>query len=328
MRIHISLFVLICLLAATAVAQWSGNRPGIISQAGDRGSAVLRGQISSDAPIAESLTVELVGQRPGGTLTASIEGGGGFEFQGVPPGAYQLRLTGASGTVVYEESVFINAGYQNLSIQVPAKPKPGGSSDATVSVRQLLHKVPAEAQKEFSKGRAASIKGDQPSALDHFQKAVKLDPQFADAFNGIGMTNAALGQLPQAADQFQKAIDLVPDHPGAAANLSIVLCKLKQYHEAGEMARRALKLNPGLLKLRYVLGISLVNEGGDKVEALDNLERATEEVPRAHLLVAKILVDSGRREDAARHLEDYLHLSSADDGNRPAVEKWLEQIRR
>ena len=325
MRIHISLFVLICLLAATAVAQWGGNRPG---HSGDRDSGFVRGQISSDGATAGSLTVELVGQGPGGTISASIEGAGGFEFHGVPPGTYQLRLTGAAGAVVYEESVFVNGGYQNLSIQVPAKSKAPGSSDATVSVRQLQHKVPAEAQKEFSKGNAASIKGDQPSALDHFQKAARLDPEFADAFNGIGMTDAALGQLPQAADQFQKAIDLVPDHPGAAANLSIVLCKLKQYHEAGEMARRALKLNPGLLKLRYVLGISLVNEGGDKVEALNNLQRATEEVPRAHLLVAKILADSGRREDAARHLEDYLRSSPTDDRDRPAVEKWLEQIRR
>jgi tetratricopeptide (TPR) repeat protein len=328
MRIHISLLVLIGLLAATAVAQWGGNRPGITSHPGDRDSGVVRGQISSDGPIAGSLTVELVGQGPAGTISASMEGAGGFEFHGVAPGAYQLRLTGAAGTVVYEEPVFVNAGYQNLSVQVPAKSKTAGSTDATVSVRQLRHKVPAEAQKEFSKGSAASIKGDQRLALDHFQKAVTLDPEFADAFNGIGMSYAALGQLPEAADQFQRAIDLVSDHPGAAANLSIVLCKLKHYHEAGEMARRALRLNPGLLKLRYVLGISLVNEGGDKVEALDNLRRATEEVPRAHLLVAKILAETGQREDAAQHLQDYLRLSPADDRDRPAVKEWLEQLRR
>jgi superkiller protein 3 len=299
-----------------------------MSHPGDRDSGVVRGQISSDGPIAGSLSVELVGQGPAGIISASMEGAGGFEFHGVAPGAYQLRLTGAAGTVVYEEPVFVNAGYQNLSIQVPAKSKTAGSTDATVSVRQLQHKVPADAQKEFSKGNAASIKGDQPRALDHFQKAVTLDPEFADAFNGIGMSYAALGKLPEAADQFQKAIDLVSDHPGAAANLSIVLCKLNHYHEAGEMARRALRLNPGLLKLRYVLGISLVNEGGDKVEALDNLRRATEEVPRAHLLVAKILAETGQREDAAQHLEDYLRLSPADDRDRPAVKEWLEQLRR
>lgn len=328
MRIHISLLGLVCLLAATALAQWGGNRPGIMSHPGDRDSGIVHGQISSDGPIAGSLTVELVGQGSAGAISTPMEGAGRFEFYGVAPGAYQLRLTGAAGTVVYEEPVFVNGGYQNLSIQVPAKSKTGGSTDATVSVRQLQHKVPAEAQKEFNKGSAASIKGDQPRALDHFQKAVRLDPEFADAFNGIGMGYAALGQLPQAADQFQKAIDLVSDHPGAAANLSIVLFKLKHYHEAGEMARRALKLNPGLLKLRYVLGVSLVNGDGDKVEALENLKRATEEIPGAHLLVAKILAETGRREDAARHLEDYLRSSPAGDLDRSAVEVWLEQLRQ
>ena len=328
MRIHTSLPGLICLLASTAVAQWGGNRPGTMSHAEDRDSGVVRGQISSDGPIVGPLTVELVGQGPAGSISASIEGAGGFAFHGVAPGTYQLRLTGAAGAVVYEEPVFVNPGYQNLSVQVPAKSKTTPTVDATVSVRQLQHKVPADAQKEFNKGKAASIKGDQPGALDHFQKAAKLDPEFADAFNGIGMTYAALGQLAPAADQFQKAIDLVPDHPSAAANLGFVLCKLQHYHEAVEMARRALKLNPGLLKLRYVLGISLVNEGGDKIEALDNLQRATQEVPRAHLLVAKILIETGRREDAARHLEDYLRLSRDGDRDRAAVEEWLKQLRR
>jgi tetratricopeptide (TPR) repeat protein len=328
MRIHTSLLGLICLLAANADGQWGGNRPGTMSYPGDRGTAVVHGQITSDGPITGSLTVELIGQGYANAITASMESAGGFEFDGVAPGAYQLRLTGVAGTVIYEESVFINGGPQTLSIQVPAKPRTKGSSDATVSIRQLQHKVPAEAQREFGKGSAASVKGDQPSALDHFQKAAKLDPQFADAFNGAGTTYAVLGQLQQAEDQFQKAIDLVPDHPEAAANLSIVLCKLEHYREAGEMARRALKLNPGLLKLRYVLGISLVNEGGDKIEALDNLQRATVEMPGAHLLVAKILVETGRREDAAQHLENYLHSAPADDVRRQAVEVWLEQLRR
>jgi cytochrome c-type biogenesis protein CcmH/NrfG len=82
------------------------------------------------------------------------------------------------------------------------------------------------------------------------------------------------------------------------------------------------------LKLRYVLGVSLVNGDGDKVEALENLKRATEEIPGAHLLVAKILAETGRREDAARHLEDYLRSSPAGDLDRSAVEAWIEQLRQ
>jgi tetratricopeptide (TPR) repeat protein len=329
MRLYISVIGLLSLLAATAFGQRAGNRSiGANSYEGDRDCGVVRGQVSSDSPIVGLLTVELLSTGHAATISASLEPGGGFELHGVPPGAYQLRLTGAAGTTIYEGPVFINGGYQNLSIQVPEKPMTVQSRDATVSIRQLQHKVPADARKEFDKGRAASIKGDRASALDHFQKAVVLDPGFADAFNNIGMTYAAFDQLQPAADQFQKAIDLVPDHPGAVANLSIVLCKLQHYREAGEMARRALKVNPGLLKLRYVLGISLINEGGNNVEALDNLKRATVEVPGAHLLVAKILAEDGRREDAAQHLEDYLRSSPAGDQDRPAVEVWLRQLRR
>ena len=329
MRIHISLLGLISLCAATGVAQLGGNRSiGATSYPGDRDSGVVRGQISSDSLFVGPFTVELVSIGHAGAISASLEPSGGFEFHGVAPGQYQLRLTGAAGAVVHEEPVFINGGYQNISIQMPSKAKVGRSSDATVSIRQLQHKVPGEARKEFGKGQAASTKGDQSNALDHFQKAARLDPEFADAFNGIGVTYAALGQLQQAADQFQKAIDLVPDHPGAAANLSIILCKLAHYREAGDMARRALKLDPALLKVRYVLGLSLVTEGGDKAEALDNLQRAAAEVPKAHLLVAKILAETDRRQDAVKQLEDYLRSSPANDLDRQKVEEWLVQLRQ
>ena len=94
------------------------------------------------------------------------------------------------------------------------------------------------------------------------------------------------------------------------------------------MARRALKLDPGLLKVRFVLGMSLVSDGGDKAEALDNLQRAAVEIPKAHLLVAKILADTNRREDAAKQLQDYLSSSPADDLNRQRIEVWLEELRR
>jgi tetratricopeptide (TPR) repeat protein len=328
MRICISLLGLISLFAATAVAQRGGNRSiGLMSYPGDR-DGVVRGQISSDNPLVGLLTVELLSPGHAGSISGSLEPGGGFEFDGVAPGQYQLRLTGAAGAVIHEETVFISGSYQNLSIQLPGKPKVGPSGDATVSIRQLQHKVPGEAQREFGKGQAASTKGDQSNALNHFRKAATLDPEFADAFNGVGVTYAALGQLQQAADQFQKAIDLVPEHPAAAANLSIALCKLAHYHEAAEIARRALKLDPGLLKIRYVLGISLVTEGGNKAEALDNLQRAAAEIPKAHLLAAKLLAEADRRQDAVKHLEDYLRSLPANDLDRHTVEEWLVQLRQ
>jgi Tfp pilus assembly protein PilF len=317
------------LLAATAFAQWGGNRAGGNDpSAGDR-SSTLHGQVFCDNAMTGRLTVELTPSSRGGSFRADIEGDGRFEFRGLAPGEYQLELTGVAGTVIYEEPVVITGGYQNLSIQVPASKNAQGKA-GTVSIHQLMHKAPPEAQKEFEKGQSATAKGDPAIALEHFRRAVAIDPEFADAFNGMGSAYAALGQFQEAADQFGKAIDLVPDHPFAVANLSIALCKLARFGEAIQAARRALQLDPGLIKVRFVLGFSLARDGGDQAEALDNLLRAAPEFPQAHLVAAKILIDFGRREEAAEHLEAFLRTPFANESeeDRQKAELWLTQLRQ
>jgi tetratricopeptide (TPR) repeat protein len=332
MRICSSCALLSIVPVAVGLAQWAGDRslraeqpPGVGSDLGDRNGSI-HGQISSENVFMGSLTVELsIPSRPG-LVKASVEDGS-FDFRGLTPGQYELQLSGAAGQIVYEESVLVTGGRQYLTISVPAKNNVS-KSDATVSIRQLQHKVPSEAQKEFAKGKRAAKKSQHALALDHFGKATQIDPEFSAAFNSAGVSEVELGHFKEASDQFQKAVNLVPDYPEALANLSVALCKLEQYREASEVARRAVKLDPRLLMVRYVLGLSLANVGGNQAEALDNLQRAATEVPKAHLLAAKILAETDRRTDAAKQLEDYLRSSPADGADRQKIETWLEQLRK
>jgi tetratricopeptide (TPR) repeat protein len=333
MRICFPCALLSILPAAVGLAQWSGDRPlrgeqrsGVGSDLGD-GNGSIHGQISSENLIVGPLTVELSTPSRPGIIKAPVDGGS-FEFVGVTPGQYELQLSGAAGQIVHEESLLVTGGRQYLTISIPAKTKVGKSDGATVSIRQLQHKVPSEAQKEFAKGKTASKKGEHALALDHFRKAIQIDPEFLEAFNSAGASEMELGHFNEAAEQFQKAVDLVPDYPVALGNLSAALCKLGHYREAAEVARRTLKLDPLLLKVRYVLGLSLATVGGNQAEALDNLQRAATEIPAAHLLAAKILVETDRRGDAAKQLEDYLRSPAVEGVERPKVEAWLEQLRR
>lgn len=316
--------------AAVGLAQGPGDRPlrseQIPGMGSDDRSGSVYGQVSSENVIVGALTVELSIPNRQGVTKTSVEGGS-FEFRGLTPGQYELQLSGAAGQIVHEESILVTGGRQYLTIDIPAKTNVGKSDGATVSIRQLQHKVPSEAQKEFGKGKTASNKGDPALALGHFRKATEIDPEFSQAFNSAGVSHMGLGHFEQAADQFQKAVDLVPDYPAALANLSVALCRLEHYREAADVARRALKMNPDLMKIRYVLGFSLVSVGGNQAEALDNLQRAATEMPSARLLAAKILVETDRRADAAKQLEDYLHSSAADSPDRQKIEAWLEQLR-
>src|SRR5207253_969361 len=143
-------------------------------------------------------------------------------------------------------------------------------------------KVPRQAQKAYDKGRQAALKGDQHAAEGFFQQAVDADPEFVDAHNELGASEVALGELPAAVEQFQKALNLVPEHRLALPNLSIVLAKLKRFHEAGEVARRALLVLPGEARMHYILALSLLAENKQTTEALNNLHRASTEIPKAH----------------------------------------------
>ncbi|HLH42801.1 MAG TPA: tetratricopeptide repeat protein [Bryobacteraceae bacterium] len=315
-------------LAGTALAQWAGSRPGgDLSAMGRNG--IVRGEVVSDAPIVGLLTVELISPGHGATFQTEVQGDGRFQFSGLEPGQYDLRVTGRAGTLLHEEMVVIGGGNQNLTIQLGGV-KLSKTNAGTVSIHQLTHKIPPKAQKEFEEGQSASRKGGWSSALKHYQEAAAIDPEFADAYAEMGSAYAALGQLARAAEQYGKAVELAPDHNTAVANLSIVLCELKRYHEAAALARRALRLRPTMTELHYVLGVSLAEEGGDPPEALANLLRSASEFPEAHLLAAKILIDLNRRSEAIEHLERYLHSSPAgqEPDARQEAEMWLAQLQQ
>jgi len=242
---------------------------------------------------------------------------------------HDLRVVGQGGTVVYQNTVVIANASQPLTIHIPTPP-PNASRSASnsISVRELSHKIPPAALKAYTRGATAAAKQDNVHAAEAFREAIAIDPELVDAYNALGAAEVALGDLPHAAEDFQKAIDLVPDHQLALPNLSIVLAKMGRAHEAVETSRRALKAVPGSCQVQYVLAVSLLMDNGDPEEALENLERAAAEVPKARLLAANVLWQLGRRDEAIRQVQQYLRDSPSDDSGRPKAEALLLQLQQ
>jgi tetratricopeptide (TPR) repeat protein len=325
----VGIFFLGLILQVAVDAQWPENSP-LDQRYGGRTGIAVHGQIYSEGLFAGLWTVELRARAQSIAQSTSLAADGSFEFHSVVPGPYELLVSGPGGGVSHQEHVIITGSQQLqfLSISMRSQGRADRSAEATVSIRQLKHKSPPQARKEYNKGRSAARKGDYQMALDHFRKAVSIDPEFADAYNDLGAAQVSLGKLEQAAEHFQKTVDLVPDHTLAVANLSIVLCRLKRYAEAGQAARQALRLDPAQLKLRYILALTLSMEPGHEAEALDNLERAAAEIPKARRLAADILIQSGRRSDAVRQLEQYLRTLPEQDTDRKPVQELLAQLQR
>ena len=316
-------------IALVVLPLTSAQAPRQATFGGEPGSArmaTFRGRVSFDIPAGGVFAVQLASLSDLVVDRAVLNGDGTFEFQGLQPGAFGLKIVTTGGQVVHEQSVFVVGTDQTVEVSVRLRSKsfPGG----TISANQLKHKVPALAQKEFDKAVRAARNNDHAAAMDHFRKAAAIDPEFADAYDGIAGEYAAAEDYEHAAEQYQKTIELAPEHRDALPNLSIVWFKLHRYSEAGEMARRALRVVPGMSKLHYILGITLLTSDVNRKEALDNLERASAEIPQAHLFAAKVLAEDGQRDGAVRHLTEYLAQPQLDGENRDKVRAWLAEIQK
>ncbi len=287
----------------------------------------VHGELESPRVIAGNITVELAATGSSRSESTTVNPDGRFEFSSVASGAYWLRVVGADGRVMHEEAVTINGSQQLLTIRMKNEQSANRAAGNTVSMQQLTHKVPRQAQKAYDKGRQAAIKGDERAAADFYTQAVTADPEFVDAYNELGAADVALGQLPEAAEQFQKAVELAPEHRLALPNLSIVLAKMRRFREAADVARRALRVVPGMAKMQYILAIGLLDEHKGSPEAIKNLQSAATEIPKAHLVAAEVLAEAGRRDEAALELEEYLRTQPADDAERGRVQARLAELR-
>jgi Tfp pilus assembly protein PilF len=319
MKSYLRCTAMVVLAASAAWAQRSDARP-----------MSVRGEIVSPDSNVGTLSVELCSDGSGLSDRAAVNLDGTFEFRSTTPGTHELRVIAANGAVIHQEYVSITGPSQTLSIRLTERSTPSAThaGGSTVSLQQLEHKVPVPAQKAYQKGQQAANKGNLQEACTHFEEAVAIDPEFADAYNDLGAAEAGMNKLPEAAAQFQKAIDLAPEHALALPNLSIVLAKMRNFHDAGEVARRALRVVPGSGRIHYILAVSMMAEHGNLDEVIAHLERATAEVPSAHLTAAELLAQRGRSPEAIRHLEEYLAGAAPDDAKRPKVEARLAELRQ
>lgn len=80
-------------------------------------------------------------------------------------------------------------------------------------------------------------------AINAFDKAIKLKPDFADAFNLKGATFAQLRRFEEALRVYEKAIELMPSNDELVYRKGLMLLRLRQYEKAVAVFNQVLKLN-------------------------------------------------------------------------------------
>ena len=248
---------------------------------------------------------------------------GDFEFRGLNPGEYDVRVTTAAGNLLRQEHVVLSGFSPPLSfyIRLPAAERP---VSGVVSVQQLRRSVPKKALKEFERAEQAMNRGDVPKAIDHLEKAVRIEPGYMEAHNNLGVRYTTLKQFDKAAQHFRSASHLAPWSAQVSANLGIALFMCGDLSGAELAARRSLELEPRSVPASYVLGVVMEKLGRDRDQALGYLRRAQGRYPNARLAVARIHLSRGETAMAESEVQQFLSVTNS--GGTFTAEEILRQL--
>jgi tetratricopeptide (TPR) repeat protein len=159
-------------------------------------------------------------------------------------------------------------------------------------------------------GNAFLQKGSVEEAIVHFQKALKINPNYAEAHNNLGNVLLQKGRVDEAIVHYQRALAITPDYAEACYNLGNALLQKDNVDESILQFQKALQIRPGYAEAHNNLGIALLRKGNVD-EATVHFQKALEIKPdhaEAHNNLGNALLRKGRVDEAIIHFQKALEI--------------------
>jgi tetratricopeptide (TPR) repeat protein len=122
-------------------------------------------------------------------------------------------------------------------------------------------------------GDEGGIAAGWASAEHQFALATRVKPDFARAWNNLGVARARLGRRGDARDAYRRAIAIDATFASPRLNLGVLLLEAGEVEAAVEQLEAAARLDPLAPNVQYELGLARMRQG-DREGAVKALERA------------------------------------------------------
>lgn len=192
----------------------------------------------------------------------------------------------------------------------------------------VIDDTDADPVKVFERGQNAHALGDEENlklALEFYEEALKLRPEFPEAEFQKGTALVALGRAAEGEKSLRRAAELNPKWALPPATLGSLLARQNRDGEAEPLLRRALELEPAN-RIALLSLADLRTRAGDKKASLDLLRRATEdEEVKASDWVARGEAERATG-DAAAAMRSFTRAISIDSDFAPARVRRAEML--
>ncbi|HEY6307128.1 MAG TPA: tetratricopeptide repeat protein [Candidatus Angelobacter sp.] len=271
-------------------------------------SSISGSVVSSDNRPVGNVRVDLRDSKTGTPMGSAYTGPGGqFEFHQIPQGTYEV--VAYSGTQQAEERVELNSPMTSVSLRLPASNAAAddGNGRQTVSVTQ--YKVPEAAREELKKAREATLKSKFDQAQLHIEKALGVDPDYADALTLRAILKLDAKDSDGAVTDLQKAIQSDGNYAMAYMVLGSAYNNQLKYEDAIRALQRGESLAPDAWQVYFEMGRAYAGKADyeSAIRALDRAQTlAPQEYPLIRLIRAHSLMGLTRYGDAVAELQAYL----------------------
>ncbi len=158
----------------------------------------------------------------------------------------------------------------------------------------------------FNQGQDAHEKGELRAAIELYEKALKLIPEFPEAQLQRGSALLSLGKLDDAETAYREAVKLREDWSLALAQLGSLLVRRDKLEEAGSILRKAINVDPDNTPAWIALATLKVKAKAPEQELRDIYKRivsmSAAARPTAAAWAAKATLESALNERKAASL--------------------------
>ena len=130
---------------------------------------------------------------------------------------------------------------------------------------------------------------DLETAKKYYQRAIKLNPTYAEAINNLGTIEYSRKSYRRAINHYKKALRYSPNAASIYSNLGTAYFARKDYKDAAAAFEHALELDPEVFEHRNSHGVLLQ-------------ERSVEERAKFHFYLAKTYAKAGANDRALLYI--------------------------